>query len=212
MKHKPYFPRPIAEQRAWLVNYKTKIATLGASVGLTPAQITAEQNLCQAMIDEIDATDLVLVAAKAKVTERDALIKTDMGVLHTNIGSIKKNGGYNTTTGDALDIIGTEFMVDIHTVKTVVKLLIAPNGVDVRFNLEHCQGGNLYSMRGTETAFTFFKHVTHPHTIDTRPNLIAATSEKRQYYVVLVINDVEVGIASAHETIHVGTTPAAGTT
>ncbi|MHB8260179.1 MAG: hypothetical protein ACYDEC_07900 [Bacteroidia bacterium] len=212
MKHEPYFPRVVAKQRAWLVNYKAKIATLGASVGLTPAQILAEQNACQAMIDEIDATDLVLVAAKAKVTERDTLIKNDMAVLRPSIGGIKKNGGYSETTGNALGIIGTEFMVDIHTVKTIVKLLPAPQGVDIKFNLEHCQGGNIYSMRGAETVFTFLKHITHPHTIDTRPNLIAASSEKRQYYVMLVINDVEVGIASAHETIHVGTAPAAGTT
>lgn len=213
MEHKPYFPRAIAQSRAWLVNYKAKIATLGASVGLTAAQILAEQNLCQAMIDEIDATDAILTAAKAKVAERDSLITTNMGTLRTNIGAIKNNAGYTNTIGEALNIVGSEIVVDTATVKTVVKLVAVPLGVDVKFKLEHCEGGNVYSMRGTETQFTFFKHVTHPHTVDTRPNLANAAVEKRQYYVRLVINDEEVGIASAPETIHVGSTaaPATGT-
>ena len=203
MSHKPYFPNTIALQRAWLVNYKTTIAINGAAVGLTPAQITIAQAACQAMIDGIDATDLLLTAAAAKVTERDAAIKTQMAILRPAIGGIKTNTGYTETIGAALNIIGTEIIVDTATVKTTVKLAAAPSGVDIKFKLENCEGGNVYCMRGNETAFTFLKHVTHPHSIDTRPNLAAAVTEQRKYYVILVINDLEVGIASAPETINI---------
>lgn len=76
-------------------------------------------------------------------------------------------------------------------------------GVDIKFGLEHCEGGNIYCKRGAETGFTYFKHVTHPHSVDTRPNLAGNATETRQYYVILVINDLEVGIASAPESINV---------
>ncbi len=203
MEHKPYFPTNIAGQRLWLVNYKGLILVHGAALGLTPLQITALQNACQAMIDKIDEADAALTAGVAKVAERDNTVKTQMAVLRPAIVSMKKNSGYSTTIGEALDIIGSEIIVDTLTVKTKIKLAAVPTGVDIKFGLEYCEGGNIYSKRGNETAFTYFKHVTHPHSIDTRPNLAGNAAEQRQYYVVLVINDLEVGIASAPETINI---------
>ena len=202
MKHKPYFPTVIAEKRAWLLNYQGKIESNGAAVGLDTTQITAEQTSCQVMIDEIDAADKIIIAATAKVAERDLLIKTEMTALRAGVATKKSNKGYTATIGEALNIIGSEVVVDTMNVKTVIKLATVPQGVDIKITLENCEGGNIYSMRGTEKDFTFLKHITHPHTIDTRPNLDGATSEKRQYYATLVINDEEVGIASAPETIH----------
>ena len=197
MIHKAYFPRVISGQRAWLVNYKTQIAVVGASVGLTPAQITAEQNSCQLMITEIDATDALITAATAKVTERDTLVKTQMSLLRPAITTIKSNIAYTTAIGEQLDIIGSEIVVDTTVAKTIVKLAIVPQGVDIKFAKEHCEGGNIYSMRGAETVFTFLKTVIHGHTIDTRPNITVGVPESRQYYVTLVVNDAEVGIPSA---------------
>ena len=203
MNHRHYFPGAITAQRAWLVNYKAKIATYGPLLGLTAAQITTEQNLCQTLIDEIDATDAVLVAATAKVTERDTMIRNQMVAIRAGITTKKKNSGYTPAIGEALDVIGSEIVVDTLTVKTTVKVAKTPQGVEIKFGLEQCEGGNVYCKRGTETEFTFLKYITHPHTIDTRPNIEGATTEKRQYYVILVINDIEVGIASAPETITV---------
>lgn len=155
------------------------------------------------MITEIDATDAILTAGTAKVTERNVLIKAQMAILRPAINAMKNNPGYTATIGEQLDVIGTEVTVDTATVRTVVKLAIVPSGVDIKFTLEHCDAGNVYSMRGTETVFTFLKTVIHPHTIDTRPNLIAGSPEARQYYVTLVVNDNEVGIPSATEAINI---------
>jgi hypothetical protein len=202
MIHKPFFPRDITGQRAWLVNYKAQIATVGASVGFTPAQITAAQNSAQLIIAEIDATDAVLIAATAKVALRDTLVKTQMGLIRPAITALKNNPGYTETIGEQLDVIGSEVAFDAATVKTVVKLAIVPQGVEIKFTLEHCKSGNIYCMRGTETTFTLLKSITHPHTIDMRPNLVAGVPEARQYQVILAINDTEVGIASAPETIN----------
>lgn len=201
MIHKPFFPRDIAGQRAWLVNYKAQIAAVGASVGLTPAQITATQNSCQQMIAEIDTTDAMLTAATAKVAERNLLIKNQMAVLRPAITTIKKNPAYTATIGEQLDVIGEGITMDTATIRSSVKLSVVPQGVDIKFSLEHCKSGNIYCMRGTETEFTLLKTVTHPHTIDTRPNLISGTPEVRRYQVILAVNDEEVGVPSAVEAI-----------
>jgi len=202
MKHKSYFPDDIPGQRAWLTNYQTEIAVEGPVLGMLPADILAEQNSCKAMIKEIDDTDAMLIAASAKVTERDETITAKMGVLRPAI-QIKKNSTlYTEAIGKALELIGSEIVVDKLTVQTEVSLAKIPLGVDIKFALKHCQGGNIYCKRGKETVFTFLKSVTHPHTIDTRPSVDPTNPEQRSYYTTLLINDVEVGIPSLPQTIN----------
>lgn len=201
MKRLYYFPKIIAAIRAWAAKYKANIATSGATMAMTQAEVTAEQALCTVMIEAIDAADIAAAAAKQKNKDRDKAIKDTMKVFAPKIQTHKKSTGYNEGIGEALGIIGSEISFDPATVKTTVKLAVAPNGVDIKFTLEHAEGGNIYCKRGSETAFTYLKHVTHPHTIDTRPNIDGATSEQRQYYVFLVLNDEEIGIRSDIATI-----------
>ncbi len=201
MKKLYYFPRIIAAIRAWAAKYKTNIPTNGATMAMTQAEVTAEQGLCTVMIEAIDAADVAAAAAKQKNKDRDRAIADTMKVLGANIQTHKKHTGYNDGIGAALGIVGSEIDFDPMTVKTTVKLAVAPNGVDIKFTLEHAEGGNIYCKRGSETTFTYLKHVTHPHTIDTRPNIGGATSEQRQYYVFLVLNDQEIGIQSDIATI-----------
>ncbi len=202
MEHKYFFPHDIKGERAWLLNYKTEIATVGPLCGLSPAEVTAEETACQAMINGIDAADAALTASATAVQDRDDAIALKMKPILSAIGAMKNNSGYTDTLGKQIKVIGSEVIVDRLTVKTTVKLAKTPLGVDIKFTLEHCDGGDVYSKRGAETEFTFLKSITHPHTIDTRPNLAGAATEQRQYYVTLTINDVEVGIPSAPETIN----------
>ena len=202
MEHHAYFPHEIAKQRAWLVNYRAQIAIDGPSVGLSPSQISDEQGYCDAMIKEIDAADAMQVAVTAKNKERDEMIATNMATLRPAIQTIKKNSGYTDAIGKDLRLIGSEIVIDKLTVTTAMKLAKVPSGVDMKFTLEHCAGGNIYSKRGKETSFTYFKTVTHPHAIDTRPNIDLASPEERSYYTLLLINDVEVGIPSPTQSIN----------
>jgi len=51
---------------------------------------------------------------------------------------------------------------------------------------------NVYSRRGSETAFTFLARDTESPYIDTRPNLVNAP-EPREYKALYVWHDEEVG-------------------
>ncbi len=202
MEHQPYFPTEIAKIRAWLVNYRNQIVIDGPNVGLSPAQIADEQNLCDMMIKEIDAADAMQTAVIAKNKERDEMIVANMAVLRPAIQTIKKDGGYTESIGKDLRLIGSDIVIDKLTVTTAMVLAKVPTGVDMKFGLNHCQAGNIYCKRAKETVFTYFKTVTHPHAIDTRPNVDPTAPETRSYYVLLVINDLEVGIASPPQTIN----------
>ena len=201
MKHKFYFPRAIAKMRTWFVKFKAQLVISGPTLGLTPPQVLADSTSCQDMMDIIDAAEVAIAAAKQAVSDRDELIKTKMQVIGKDIQTMKNNAAYTVGVGELLGVIGEEDGVDTATVKTIVTLSKTPLGVDVKFDLHGCEGGNIYSKRATETAFTYFKHVSHPHTIDTRPNLGGADAEKREYKVTLEINDIEVGITSDPATI-----------
>jgi len=201
MDHKPYFPTIIAKEREWFVNYKAQIAIDGPALGMTLLQIEAEQAACQAAIDKIDAAITAQAAAEAANAERNTMILDQMAILRPAIRTHKAYTGYTPAIGKNLKVIGTEITVDTATVKTVMTLTKVPSGTDLKFLLENCQGGSIYSKRGSETTFTFFKTITHPHSIDTRANLDGAASEQRQYYTYLVINDEEVGVQSDIATI-----------
>ena len=202
MKHKYYFPSGVANRRAWLLNYKTQIGTVGGDLGMSAADITAEKDACQAMIDKIDQAETAKAAAKSKTTERDNSIKTGMKDLSTKIRNHKSNSGYTEVIGESLEIIGSELVIDYTTVKTTVKVGKTPAGVSIKFTLENCERGNIYCKRGSETEFTLIKSVMHPQAEDARPNLGGVAVEQRQYYVMLMIGDEEVGVPSAIETIN----------
>jgi hypothetical protein len=201
MKREKYFPAQVAKQRVWLVNYKDKIATVGASMGMSAAEIAAEQSICDAIIDAIDKSEAAKAEAKAKVKAKDLVVKGEMDKMRPLIATHKNNTGYTDAIGALLKIVGDEISFDPLKVKSTVTLNNTPQGVDIKFTLEHCECGNIYCKRGKEEDFTFLKRVIHPHTIDTRPNEDGAKSELRQYYVILMLNDEEVGKPSDIATI-----------
>jgi len=201
MKRKPYFPDALSLQRAWLVNFKAKIAVYGPILGLSAGEITNKQNAAQAIIDAIDAANDAITAAKTKNQAKKLALKDNMVPIRSSVGSMKNHDDYTEEMGVDMGIVGEESEFDPDKVKTIVKLEKVPPGIDIKFSREGCEGGNVYCKRGSETAFTFIKYVIHPHTIDTRPNLDGAASEQRQYYVILVLDDEEVGIPSDIATI-----------
>jgi len=202
MDHKPYFPTAIASEREWFVNYKAQIAIDGPDLGMTLLQIEAEQAACQAAIDEIDTAVTAQTAAEAANAKRNKMILDQLAILRPAIRTHKAYTGYTPAIGKGLKIIGSEITIDPLTVKTTMTLAKVPSGVDLKFLLENCEGGNIYSRRGKETTFTYLKTLIHPHGIDTRANLDGAATEVRDYYTLLLINDLEVGIPSNVTTIN----------
>jgi hypothetical protein len=203
MKHSSYFPYTIPNRRSWFANYKQKITLHGASLGMLPAEITAECDLCDAAIDAIDVADAAKATVRLKNKEQNDTIKASIGTLRKDIRQHKADNGYTGGIGADLGVIGPEIDIDILNVKTIVKAAKKFQGVDLKFTLQHCDGGNIYSKRKSDSDFRLLKYVARPHTVDTRANETPGEPEERQYLVVLVINDEEVGLPSDIVTIKV---------
>jgi hypothetical protein len=200
-KHAYYYPRKVADQRKWWLTYKTNIALFGTALGMTAPQITAEQAFCDAVILSIDAAVLAAAEAKSKNQARNKTIQTNYSQMAPLIKLHKLHTGYTEAIGKELGIVGGEIKIDWNIVKTVVNISLLATGVSIKLELMNCEAANIYSKRGNEDSFSLFKTITHPATVDSRPNIDGAASELRQYYVVMVVGDKEVGIASDIVTI-----------
>jgi hypothetical protein len=202
MAKKYYFPYILAKQREWAVNYKAKIEIEGPALGMSPTQIADEKALMDDIIKAIDNLISARKIAKQATQDKNIAINNSMKTMTVNIKDHKLADGYNEGIGELLGIIGEEKEFDPSKAKTTVKLKTVSTGVSIKFTLCGAEGGDIYCKRGKETEFSFYKYITHPSTIDTRANL-EGQAEIRQYYVVLVKNDEEIGLKSDIATIKV---------
>jgi hypothetical protein len=97
---------------------------------------------------------------------------------------------YNTAKGQLMNIIGEDgFEAD----KPVASALATPLGVQIDFTKFQFDGVNVYRRRGNEAAFQKLAFDKVSPYIDNDIMLIPGQPEKREYYVVGVIDDLETG-------------------
>ncbi|MFN2621757.1 MAG: hypothetical protein ABR611_02835 [Chthoniobacterales bacterium] len=194
-------------KRTWATTFKAKIATNGAAVGLAPADITALQNLCDAIIGRIDDKQAKRNAWQAAVTAADTGNNTDIGTLRSRIGAIKSNAGYTDAIGADLGVVGTPGAFDPNTYQAELKSveLTMPGQVTVKFGKAggKIDGVNVYSRRQGQADWKFLGRDTQSPYVDTTPLTQAGTPEVREYRVRGVINDEEIGDYSAAQQITV---------
>ena len=74
MARKFYWPTSIAEQLILMANFLVKIPVYGATVGLTPAQVTAAEALCEAFIGAVQSTEQSKTTMQAMTQWRDGIL------------------------------------------------------------------------------------------------------------------------------------------
>jgi len=226
MKTNPYFPYAEANQVIWIGNFKLKIADYLLILVIT----TEEQDLvtlCHdafiAMVNYIESLNAYSVAYteyKHKLMEGKTGAAlgaapvppvpptidptTIVGLfnrLFVLITSIKLRANYSPVIGKTLGVIGSEVVIDwttFHANLTGIALYLANQ---LSFVKKHLDGINLYSRLPGATEFTLLKYVGVSPFLDTRPLAVAGVIEKREYYAVGVVNDVEVGFPSPTITV-----------
>lgn len=102
-----FIPAGDDARKTWAITFKSKIATHGAAVGLTSAQVTAAQAKCDVVIGRIDDKTAKKNAWQSSVTAADSRNATDFGDLRNTIVGIKTNTGYTDAIGADLGVIGS---------------------------------------------------------------------------------------------------------
>lgn len=192
-----FIPSSDGNLDTWEQNFVTSFALAAASLGFTPADVTA-------INDEIAAHRAAYATSVAKQAESKAAVTVAHTKRKTTIASIRAlvkriNASPNCT--DALRITlkikGSDRTTDIATLKPVLTATTNGGAVSVKFNKpQPVDAIRVYCKRGGETEFTFMNTFTKSPFTDSRPRLDANTPETRQYRTRFLDNDVEIGIMS----------------
>src|SRR6185503_10891797 len=145
MAKKDYVPRQEPDQIPWSNTLKTKIATHGATVGLSAGDITTVQGNCDTVRTSINdynaATQVYQAATNTKNNAKNPAIKS----IRTFAQRIKNHAAYTTTIGEELGIIGDEQTVDVPNSQPELKHAKVPSGHEFKFNLKSFfDGVNIY--------------------------------------------------------------------
>jgi hypothetical protein len=203
MAKQDYVPRQDPDFVTWFQNFKTELASVAATVGLLPADVTANDNDFTLIDGKINALVAAKAAQQSAAADKIATRTLVEGRLRALVRRVKSHPGYTTAIGEQLGVIGPEDTTDLSTAKpTLTATSVLAGAVTVGFNKSISSGVRISSKRGAEPAFTFLASDTSSPYVDNRANL-AAGPETRQYQAQYLDGDDPVGLVSDTLTVTV---------
>jgi hypothetical protein len=192
-----FIPAGDDARKTWATAFKTKIATHGPTVGLTPAQVTAAEGKCDAIIGRIDDKTAKKNAWQSSVAAADTGNTADVADLRSTIAAIKTNSGYTDAIGADLGVIGSAGSFDPNTYKAELKTLVlsAPGQVTVNFGKAkgNVEAVHVYMRRQGTGSRAFLARDSQSPYVDTTPLTEPGKPEIREYRIRAVIADEEIG-------------------
>lgn len=185
-----YLPKDDAGLNLWLGNFQAKLATHGATVGLTAGEITTTSGQCTDIATEINNAVSKKADAQNAVAAKETMKKDTLPLLRNTIKRMKTHSGYTEAIGQALGIIGGDEALPS---KPGLKAKATPNFVDLGFTKKGLDGVNIYGRLKGQTTWTFLARDTQTPYHDTRPLAAPGVPEVREYMCIGVIADEEVG-------------------
>jgi hypothetical protein len=191
-----YIPQNEGQLVIWLANYQTKLATYGAALGLTPAEITALSTACTNLVTLINAVEAAKTALKNAVEAKDAGKDTGLGLIRSENKRMKTNAGYTDAIGEDMGVKGSTEDMDKEAAKPKLTGDAFPGYVRLKFTKKGLDGVNIYARLKGQTGWNFLARDTNSPYDDNRPLAAPAVPETREYMCIGVISDTEVGQAS----------------
>lgn len=196
MAKQDYIPKTDGDFLAWHDNYKTQVAALAATFGLTAAEVTALSDRNTDLHTRATDANTAKATAQAKTAEKQNSFRTGTNEARALANRCKTHPAYTEASGQQLGIIGPEDTTDLTNAKpTLQAAAVTTNSVTINFNKSISSGVRIQSKRGAETAFTLLAVDTASPYIDTRPNL-GAGPESRQYQAQYLLGDDAIGFVS----------------
>ena len=225
MSNQHYEPNQDDAKVTWLNTLATGIAQYAATLGLTPADVTAAQNDAAYFKYMNNSADAYVSAKQSWVDYkrfmRTAPLGTPAGAIpqapntgvaptlvapgimpriHALINRIKSNPNYTDNIGKALGIVGAADSTDISTMKPVLKLAIKGGQVDIKWTKSISDAAKIEVDRDGK-GFVMLAVCTVPHYIDT---FIVAAPSIWKYRAIYQQHDVAIGLFSDVVSINIG--------
>jgi hypothetical protein len=182
-KHVHFIPSKDAELLSWSANYSAKIATLGASVGLTPAEITDQQDKAQVVIDAVNKVTQKTQEKEEAVTAKNLVRANELQELSNTAIVIKRHPQFTDNIGDELGIMGSNVPYQRSTLRSDIRATAYPGLVEIRFKKRGQTGGGVFSrLQGADNWELLGNTAVSPF-VDNRPLAVAGKPEIREYIV-----------------------------
>ncbi len=194
MAKRDYIKKKNAEKAIWSGTYKTRIATHGATLGLTAGEITASQTDAQNIVDGVAEIDAAITAKESAVNAGTAKITGGEARIRITVKRIKTHPAYTDSIGQDLGVVGDEHSIDVPNSQPELTGTKDPSGWRLAFNLKgFFDGVNIYRQVPGEADYSFLALDTSSPYIDTEG---AALKTGTSYYCFYVLSEREVGLRS----------------
>ncbi|HEY1770572.1 MAG TPA: hypothetical protein VGG02_10000 [Chthoniobacterales bacterium] len=200
---KDFVPDSFQNLRDWADHLSTEIVTQGPIVSWSPAQVTAFQTPVGAVRDAAQAVLDKQVELDLAVGGLHQIMNINMPTVRRSINNLKTGPGYHIGIGQDLGVVTpAEQKVDTNTYQPDLKVIMVNGHPRLTGKKRGVDSFNVYVRIAGTTAWVLLaaKRVKFPFDDDS-PVAHPGTPEAREYQIIGVIGDDEVGqpsnIASA---------------
>jgi hypothetical protein len=195
-----FFPVTNGGLALTLQNFRDKLPADGKLLGWSDADIQASQGRCDRIISALQAKEKALANYKAQVGTTNKVKEVELKALRADIRVIKSNHAYTDAIGRDLGIVNVTPPAGIAAGDKASIASLEPRSGFVRINWKkgRLDSVNVYLRRpgAGETDWRLLGRDTHSPFDDTTPLSKPGAPEVREYRVVGVVKDAEVGTAS----------------
>ncbi len=196
-----YIPLSDASISVWLGTYKEKLGQLGASLGLTEADIEEQRQMAQALIDNIGKVDLKKAELREAVAGKEHLKQTYLQQIRNMAIRVKRTTAYTVQAGKELGIVSNAQLVDQSILKPVINAVSYPGYVSISFRKQGMFGISVYTRLKGQQEWQFLGIAKSGPLADESPLAESDKPEMREYMARGYDGIDEVGYASDIVTI-----------
>lgn len=193
MARQDYVPDKDGDFLSFMNNFKTQVAALAATFGLTAGEVAAVDTDYATFNTKLTTLNTKKAEQQAAATDKQTTRKSVVSRVRALGNRLKAHPSYTAALGQQLGIVGPEDTTDLTQSKpTLQAVSVNPGVVTIGFNKSISSGIRLLAKRGTEAAFTLLAIDTESPYVDTRANA-AAGPETRLYQAQYILGDDPVG-------------------
>lgn len=218
MAKSDFFPQKLGDQRNWLENYREQIAVHGPTLGMTAAEVAAEQAAVDAQIAAVDIAIAAENAASKAITDRNDAAIINVGRIRATSRRNKTSSAYTEGIGQSLGIEGSDSDFDAENYKPKGEAKVLPGEVRIKFVKAGADGVAIYckvtaadagtpagnsspgpALPPAQAELAQYKKIGtdyHSPYADTAPLRTPGRPETREYYLRGIVDDVEIGVYS----------------
>lgn len=197
MSTKDFIPTRSGDRAIWLQTLSTKIEAAAKTLGMPTTFGKEVQGRCQALIVGYQANDAKRLEYQAQVSSTDALEAGLLPALRADLRLLKAQPGYTDDIGRSLGIVAAPGSSALPaTVRPTASAEARRGLVRIRFRKSGLDGVNVYGRRAGETAWRLLGRDNQSPFEDRAPLDKPGVPEVREYQLIGVQRDQEVGLAS----------------